>query len=93
MKAPSACVQAVADRLQEYGLPTKPAEEFITARVLGLQLSKDRDGVAQWSHHDGLDLKLPEPLTRRSLASWCDRLTAHVPVYLLRVLSMDLIVL
>ena len=80
VKAPSACVQAVADRLQEYGLPTKPAEEFITARVLGLQLSKDRDGVAQWSRRDGLDSKLPEPLTRRSLASWCGRLTAHVPV-------------
>ena len=80
VKAPSACLQAVADRLLDDGLPTKPAEEFITARVLGLQLSKDRDGVAQWSRRDGLDLKLPEPLRRRSLASWCGHVIGHVPV-------------
>ena len=76
VKAPSACVQAVADCVQEYGLPTKPAEEFITARVLGLQLSKNCNGVAQWSRRDGPDLKLPVPLTRQSLASWCGHLTA-----------------
>ena len=80
MKAPSACVQAVADHSLEYRLPTKLVEEFITARGLSLQLYKDCDGVAQWSRRDGLDLKLPEPLTRRSLPSWCGRLTAHVPV-------------
>eukprot|EP00117_Sycon_ciliatum_P010277 scpid12682/ scgid5529/ len=80
IRTPIACRDALATRLAEFGLPTKPAEPLITARVLGLQLAQDDDGIVNWSRRAGVDLQLPRPATKRSLFSWCGRLTGHVPI-------------
>ena len=78
--APVASAESVATKLQEYGLPTKPAESLTSTRVLGLQLSKDNDGQVSWARRAGIDLDLPKQPTLRDLFSWCGRLTGHVPV-------------
>eukprot|EP00117_Sycon_ciliatum_P016048 scpid17635/ scgid15645/ Gag-Pol polyprotein; Matrix protein p10; p20; Capsid protein p25; Nucleocapsid protein p14; Protease p15; Reverse transcriptase/ribonuclease H p90; Integrase p46 len=80
IRSPNACSDAVAAKLLEYGLPTKPAEPLVATRVLGLQLHQDDDGSTYWSRRPGLDVSLPENLTRRTLASWCGKLTGHVPL-------------
>ena len=78
--APDDQLNAVKDALGRYGLPTKPAESLEEARVLGLQLAADNAGVLCWSRRDGVDLALPEKLTKRKIFSWCGRLVGHYPV-------------
>ena len=78
--APDDQLNAVKDALGRYGLPTKLAESLEEARVLGLQLAADGAGVLCWSRCDGVDLALPEKLTKRKIFSWCGRLVGHYPV-------------
>ena len=80
VRTPTDSAELVAKRMREYGLPTKPAEPMSSARVLGLQLQDGEDDCVQWTRRAGVDLKLPRPATKRSLFSWCGRLTSHVPV-------------
>ncbi|XP_065182544.1 uncharacterized protein LOC135813373 [Sycon ciliatum] len=80
IRVPRNNVPAVAARLLEFGLPTKPAEPMASARVLGLQLSTGEGGDTRWTRRDGISLDLQRPATKRDLFSWCGRLTSHVPV-------------
>ena len=80
IRVPRSESDAVAARLLEYGLPTKPAELMASARVLGLQLEPSGDKGTRWFRRSGINLELPRPATKRDLFSWCGRLTSHVPV-------------
>ena len=60
----------VVQLLMSYGLPTKPAEKMSSARVLGLQLTEDENGI-KWSRRADASVDLPEVLTKRSIFSWC----------------------
>ena len=77
---PKEQTDAVVKQLAEYGLPTKPAEDPATARVLGLQLSKDDSGEVKWARRDGPRTALPDVLTRRAVYKWCGALVGHYPV-------------
>ena len=80
LHVPKEQLSAVVEQLEEYGLPTKPAEDLTTARVLGLQLTKADDGEVTWSRRDGPRTALPDELTRRAVYKWCGALTSHYPV-------------
>ena len=69
----------VAAELKRYGLDTKPAEDVIEARVLGLQLYSDGDCI-NWRRRDGCDLTITETPTKRDVFKWCGRVTSHYPV-------------
>ena len=69
----------VVQLLMSYGLPTKPAEKMSSARVLGLQLTEDDNGI-KWSRRVDASVDLPEVLTKRSIFSWCGRVLSHYPV-------------
>ena len=79
LRVPEEKVVNVIELLARYGLPTKPAEEMSSARVLGLQLSENDSGTV-WSRRSGVSIELPEVLTKRSLFSWCGRVISHYPV-------------
>ena len=77
---PSALVPKVSGALNEFGLPTKPAEQLAEARVLGLQLTKSSSGDTSWSRKEPAAMTLERPATRRRIFQWCGRLTSHYPV-------------
>ena len=71
----------VAQRLSEFGLPTKPAESIANARVLGLQLFVKDDQI-HWRRRDDSSVRLDceGPITKRDIFRWCGRLTSHYQV-------------
>eukprot|EP00117_Sycon_ciliatum_P011312 scpid18689/ scgid1770/ Gag-Pol polyprotein; Matrix protein p10; p20; Capsid protein p25; Nucleocapsid protein p14; Protease p15; Reverse transcriptase/ribonuclease H p90; Integrase p46 len=77
---PKPLSSAVSARLAAYGLPTKPAEDVSSARVLGLQLFTGADNELHWRRRDGVQLEVADEITRREVFSWCGRLTSHYPV-------------
>ena len=77
---PEQLVDRTKSRLLEYGLPTKPAEPAVSARVLGLQLQADDEGSVSWTRREGVSLQLPDKPTKRELFSWCGRVIGHYPV-------------
>ena len=54
---PKPLSSAVSARLAAYGLPTKPAEDVSSARVLGLQLFTGADNELHWRRRDGVQLE------------------------------------
>ena len=77
---PTTTASAVAGRLAEFGLPTKPPEPLTLSRALGLQLGVDSDGEVWWRRRDDSDIELPKQPTKRNVFSWCGHLTGHLPV-------------
>ncbi|XP_065176529.1 uncharacterized protein LOC135806289 [Sycon ciliatum] len=78
---PKPRLRAVTDQLSQYGLPTKPAEPVVSARVLGLQLSESADGQVRWKRRgDVMPTCQPNAITRREIFKWCGKLTSHYPV-------------
>ncbi|XP_065195764.1 uncharacterized protein LOC135827166 [Sycon ciliatum] len=78
---PKPRLRAVTDQLSQYGLPTKPAEPVVSARVLGLQLSESADGQVRWKRRgDVMPTCQPDAITRREIFKWCGKLTSHYPV-------------
>ena len=76
---PRSIMLSVKDTLAQFGLPTKPAEELESPRVLGLPLSGP-PAMLRWQRRDGANLKLPASLTCRDVFQWCGRIIAHYPV-------------
>ena len=79
LMVPKAQKEAVVARLADFALPTKPAELLVSARVLGLQLSDDGDGV-MWTRREDASVDLPDTLTKRDVFSWCGKVISHYPV-------------
>ena len=71
-------VEKVVSLLNRFGLETKPAEKLEGARVLGLRLYRDRDGLT-WKRDNVIDSP-SEEMTKRQLFSWCGKLVGHFPV-------------
>ena len=71
---------AVAQKLSDFGLPTKDPEPASTSRVLGLQLYKAGDGATHWARRNAEELSVPAELTKRKIFSWCGKLVGHYPV-------------
>uniref|UniRef100_A0A5S6Q3K8 Integrase catalytic domain-containing protein n=1 Tax=Trichuris muris TaxID=70415 RepID=A0A5S6Q3K8_TRIMR len=69
----------VVRHLERYGLSCKAPERIANgARVLGLKVWRERDGLV-WSR--GKDIgELPIRLTRRTVFSYCGELVGHYPV-------------
>ena len=78
LMVPTDRVGVVAAELEKFGLPTKPEESLMTARVLGLQLDSS-GGSMVWRRQDKPP-SLPSPLTKRSLFSWCGKIIGQLPV-------------
>ena len=76
---PRSIMMSVKDTLAQFGLPTKPAEELESPRVLRLPLSGP-PAMLRWQRRDGADLKLPASLRCRDVFQWCGRIIAHYPV-------------
>ena len=77
---PESLVKEAKEKLLSFGLPTKPEEEAVHARVLGLQMHENEDGSVPWKRREGVCLELPTKPTKRQLFSWCGRLIGHYPV-------------
>ena len=72
-------VQCVENHLLRYGLECKPAERVADgARVLGLEVWGER-GELHWKRNNTFG-EVPDTLTRRSVFSFCGKLTGHLPV-------------
>ena len=76
---PSALVPKVSGALNEFGLPTKPAEQLAEARVLGLQLTKSSSGDTSWSRKEPAAMTLERPATRRRIFQWCGTTDKPLP--------------
>ena len=76
---PTHLVEEVAAELARYGLPTKPAEELPTARVLELQLFQTAGGEVNWRRRE-TDLSVQNGATRHEVFKWCGKLVSHYPV-------------
>ena len=63
---PAKLVSTVEEELLRYGLPTKPAENLESARVLGLQLHRS-DDTLRWKRRADVDLCCPELPTKRDV--------------------------
>ena len=75
------CITAkVAEKLDQYGMPTKTPEPLMSTRVLGLELTQRADGSIQWCRRSDVDLTVPVNVTRRHVFSWCGKVTSHYPV-------------
>ena len=76
---------AVRAHLLKYGLKCKPPERLADgARVLGLKVWGEQGEAEEvdhllWSRGNELP-DVPKPLTRRSVFSFCGKLTGHLPV-------------
>lgn len=71
----------VIEHLQQYGLVTKPPETLDGARVLGLQLSSNKEGRVKWIRGKTVPhLPNDRQLTRRELFSICGCLVGHYPI-------------
>ena len=77
---PMSEVDAVVKHLEQFGLPTKPAEKMDQARVLGLQLFVGQDNKLFWKRREGFTMDCGEKITKRSVFSWCGKLLSHYPV-------------
>ena len=71
----------VAQHFARYGLTCKPPERAADgARLLGLRVRQDSEGVLRWARDDVTPAQPPEVLTRRSVFAWAGQLTSHMPV-------------
>lgn len=71
--------EVVRSHLRKYGLETKDPEPICNARVLGLRVWRDDDGVHTWKR-DGELPQVGQSITRRELFSVCGKLVGHYPV-------------
>lgn len=71
-------VEDVVNHFRNWGLCSKPPEDLINGRVLGLKVFKDGEEIC-WGR-DGEIPNLVEPCTKRQLFSWCGKLIGHYPV-------------
>lgn len=70
----------VIDHLRRYGLTCKsPVCLYSGAKVLGVCVGSE-NGIMQWSRNQAIP-EVPTKITRRSIFSWCGRVTSHLPVY------------
>ena len=65
---------AVAQKLSDFGLPTKDPEPVPTSLVLGLQPYKAGDDATCWPRRNAEELSVPAELTERKIFSWCGKL-------------------
>ena len=71
----------VVRHFARFGLTCKPPERAADgARLLGLHVKKDADGVLRWTRDGQSPARLPDGLSRRSVFAWTGQLTSHVPV-------------
>ena len=71
----------VVRHFARFGLACKPPERAADgARLLGLRVEKDTDGVLQWKRDGETPARPPDVLTRRSVFAWTGQLTSHMPV-------------
>ena len=73
-------VERVRAHLLKYGLVCKPSEQLSTARVLGLQLSEEKDGLYWRRPDENWEVDILDTLTRRQMFSLCGKITGHYPV-------------
>ena len=73
-------VERVQEHLLKYGLVCKPSEQLSTARVLGLQLSEEKDGLYWRRPDEDWEVDILDTLTRRQMFSLCGKITGHYPV-------------
>ena len=71
---------AVAQKLSDFGLPTKDPEPVPISLVLGLQLDKAGDDATRWPRRNAEELSVPAELTEHKIFSWYGKLVGRYPV-------------
>lgn len=69
----------VISHLRQFGLEAKAPEHLEGGRILGLRVSRGRDGALMWTRDNTITLPDGE-ISKKEVYSWCGKLIGHYPI-------------